>query len=114
MVKARGLDGGIVYGSNAAYDIVKQTLVGSYPVADAVAMDPSSRRIFTLRRFGSTELAAYDMDTFAVVAKDSAFPTVYTTRPQLVRWGRYGIAFTDSSELSGPYSLYIGKSTIVP
>ncbi len=105
---------GIVYGSNAAYDISKQALIGSYPVADAVAIDPANRRIFTLRHFGTTQFVAYDMDTFAVIGNDPAFPSIKIADAQLVRWGRYGIAFTDSTDIFGQPSLHIGKSVIVP
>jgi YVTN family beta-propeller protein len=107
-------DAGILYGSNAAYDIGKQALIGSYPVADAVAIDPANRRIFTLRTFGTTQFVAYDMDTFAAIGNDPAFPSIQTEYPQLVRWGRYGIAFTNSTDFFEQPSLGIGKSVIVP
>jgi len=107
-------DAGVLYGSSGAYDINKQSVVGSYPVADAVAIDPANRRIFTLRRFPNTQLAAYDMDTFGSVGNDAAFPAIKSDHPQLVRWGRYGLAFADGADLFGPLRLYVGKSTLVP
>jgi hypothetical protein len=83
-------DAGILYGSNAAYDIGKQALIGSYTVADAVAIDPANRHIFTLRHFGTTQFVAYDMDTFAAIGNDPAFPTIHTDHTQLVRWADMG------------------------
>lgn len=107
-------DSGILYGSSGAYDINEQSVIGSYPVADAVTIDPANRRIFTLRRFQTTQFVAYDMDSFVALGSDPAFPTIKAERPQIARWGRYGIAFTNSTDLFGPSSLYIGRSTLVP
>jgi len=87
---------------------------GSYPMADAVTIAPANRRIFTLRHFQTTQFVAYDMDTFAALGDDPAFPSIKTDHAQIVRWGRYGIAFTNSTDIFGPLSLYIGKSTLVP
>ena len=82
--------------------------------SEVVAIDPANRRIFTLRRFGTTQFVAYDMDTFAAIGNDPEFPTIEIDHPQLVRWGRYGIAFTDSTDFFGQPSLHIGRSVLVP
>jgi hypothetical protein len=107
-------EGGVVYGSGGAYDIGKQTLLGKYPPAAAIAIDSVNRRIFTIQNWLDNGLFVYDMDTFAPLGSDSATGHFYADYPQLVRWGRYGIAFTNNGTGIGPETLYIGESTLVP
>lgn len=103
-------DGGVVYGIGSAYDIVKQQVIGTYSSGSALALDPAARRLFWLSGLG---LVAYDMDAFASAGSDPFFKSV-SGSTLLVRWGRYGVAFTYGSDYYGPGTLYVGKSVLVP
>ena len=86
----------------------------SSSVATQPALDSANRRIFTIQTFLSNGLSAYDMDTFVSAGTDPGFPYIQAVYPQLVRWGRYGIAFTNNNTGYGVQTLYIGGSTLVP
>ncbi len=101
----------MVYGGSAAYDIAKQQIIGVYTTSGALAVDTVARRIFSST---STGLNAYNMDTFALVGTDTAYKNP-STNTQLVRWGRYGIAYMYSADYYGAgATLYVGKTTLVP
>jgi len=105
-------DSGIVYGSAQAYDVQKQRTAGSYPGSTGLAVDSIARRIFTLT-YGT--LVAYDMDTFAPLATDTTSASGnFLQAGQLVRWGRYGLAFSYSTGSFNPSALYIGRTTLIP
>ena len=107
-------DSGVVYGNNAAYDIRKQQVIGTYPSAPALAIDPLTRRIFSLTAFNAPLLSAYDMDTFVAAGTDASIPSGNLFQPLLTRWGRYGIAFTQSADFYNAGTLYVGRSVLVP
>jgi hypothetical protein len=105
-------DAGIVYGSSGAYDVPHQRLAGTFLGGSGVAVDSIARRIFTLS-YGT--LRTYDMDTFATLATDEASANGNLLQAaQLVRWGRYGLAFSYSKDEFVPAALYIGRSTLIP
>jgi YVTN family beta-propeller protein len=90
-----------------AYDIAARRVLGTYPSTGAVAPDPGARRVFFLANQGEPVVSAYDMDTFSPAGSEK-LPMGTGYQRDLVRWGRFGYAFT------GRQVLVIVQSKLVP
>jgi len=101
-----------------AFDIGTRANLGGYVNSTSVssfAPDPATSRVFLLSDINyPATITAYDQATFVPVATDSF--DVSLPAANLVRWGRYGFAFTaagPSINMAAP-SLIIARSSNIP